>query len=578
MSDDSHVSPAAVVAGCSSSAVKWQVAPRWRDILLGPQGLRVDEWLAAGRVHVVKHGSHRTVYRVDLPERTIFLKHYRVLALLNAATHLLRGSAARREWRNALEVRRRNVATATPLALGERHRGGLVRDSFFVSEAIPNSCTLERYADECLPKLPAAAQAGLRRRITYAVAQLCADAHEAGIYHTDFHRGNVLVALDSGAAAAAPASVLPRLHLIDLPKMWFSRPLSWRRSRDSLAMFAAAWLDRSTRSERWRFWKAYLAGRPELRLADPAAAAADIVRRSRRHGERIIRARDKRSLATNRDFYSVVADPGVGYAVRDMARHELMAVLRDPERTLTGMGATAIKHSDVSVVARTHLVVGGAPVTVSFKRARCLRWHKAVLGLLRRSRALRAWHMGHALRERGIATARPLAVCEPRRHWLRWDSYLAMEWIEGDHLHDFARRLARLGPDVRRRQTRLCARALGKLLGRLHAWNISHRDLKAVNLLISERDGELVPHLIDLDGARLRRRISEFRRARNLARLATSVLAHRWVTRADRLRFLRSYLEAAPLARHDWKWLWRQAQTRSHAIADRMRAAGREVL
>ena len=30
-----------------------------------------------------------------------------------------------------------------------------------------------------------------------ALARLCAAAHRAGVYHTDFHRGNVLVGLDT---------------------------------------------------------------------------------------------------------------------------------------------------------------------------------------------------------------------------------------------------------------------------------------------------------------------------------------------------------------------------------------------
>ena len=216
--------PPVALGNGTADGVRWSVSPEWQTLLIGPQGLRLDQWLAEGRVHVVKHASHRTVYRVDLPHRSFYLKHYRVLAFLNALTHLLRGSAARREWRNALEVRRRNVPTITPMALGEHFRGGLVRDSYFVSEAIADSCTVERYADECLPKLSPQQQAQLRPRITIALARLCAAAHRAGVYHTDFHRGNVLVGLDT----LDDGSSLPELHLIDLPKMWFSSPLSWR--------------------------------------------------------------------------------------------------------------------------------------------------------------------------------------------------------------------------------------------------------------------------------------------------------------------------------------------------------------
>lgn len=569
--------PAVTVAEGTTDGVRWSVSPAWRTSLIGPQGLKLDEWLAEGRVHVVKHASHRTVYRIDLPHRSFFLKHYRVLAFLNALTHLLRGSAARREWRNALEVRRRQVPTVTPIALGEHYRQGLVRDSYFVSEAIPDSCTLERYADECLPKLAPAEQAPLRLRITLALAKLCAAAHRAGVYHTDFHRGNVLVGLDT-LTPQRTADELPQLHLIDLPKMWFSAPLSWAHSRDSLAMFAAAWLDRSSRSERWRFWKTYLANRPELTLADPVAAGNEIVRRSRAHARRIFSERDKRCLRSNRDYTRVKTDSAVGYAVRDLARGDLLALMQQPDGPFAASDAQMIKVCSASQVVKVTMFLEGRPTPAAYKRSVYRLWRKAILAFFRRSRALRAWHLGHALRERGIDTARPLLVVEPRTGGPRWESYLATEWVDGDHLHDFAARVASLAPTERRQTTRHTAIVLGRMLGRMHAWNVDHRDLKAQNLMLAERADKLAAYLIDLDGVRIVRSLTERRRARNLARLATSMEAHPWVTRSDRLRFLRAYLNMAPLEKHDWKWFWRRIARRSRTLSSQMRACGREVL
>src|SRR5712691_9539329 len=52
-----------IIAG----GIRWQIRPEWRDLLLGPAGLRLDEWLEAGDARIVKHGPHRTVYCVTLP-------------------------------------------------------------------------------------------------------------------------------------------------------------------------------------------------------------------------------------------------------------------------------------------------------------------------------------------------------------------------------------------------------------------------------------------------------------------------------------------------------------------------------
>jgi tRNA A-37 threonylcarbamoyl transferase component Bud32 len=315
-----------------------------------------------------------------------------------------------------------------------------------------------------------------------------------------------------------------------------------------------------------------------LVLADPLAAGNEIVRRSRAHAQRIFRDRDKRSLRTNRDFYRIDTPHGVAYAVRDLARGDLLALLERPEVPLSQAGSRTIKESEASFVVKTRFALDTRPTAAAYKRARYLLWRKAILSVFRRSRSLRAWHLGHALRERGIDASRPLLVCEPRTGWLRWASYLATEWVDGDHLHEYAQRVAALPAHERRIRTRRSAVVLGRMLGRMHAWNIGHRDLKGQNLLLAETGSGLHAYLIDLDGVRLVRRLSERRRARNLARLATSMEAHPWISRTDRLCFLRAYLGVAPVERHSWKWFWRRTAARSRTLTSQMRASGREVL
>src|SRR4051812_2229870 len=56
--------------------VGWWVRPEWRDALIGPDGLRIAEWRAQGRLATIKTGPQRVVYRADLPEGSVFVKHY----------------------------------------------------------------------------------------------------------------------------------------------------------------------------------------------------------------------------------------------------------------------------------------------------------------------------------------------------------------------------------------------------------------------------------------------------------------------------------------------------------------------
>ena len=149
---------------------------------------------------------------------------------------------------------------------------------------------------------------------------------------------------------------------------------------------------------------------------------------------------------------------------------------------------------------------------------------------------------GPVLAARHIATPRPLAVCEPRGDWLFRSSYLATEWIAGgENLHLYGWRLAGWPLPERLREASFCAARLGRLVGQMHAAGISHRDLKAANLLAVRRGDDLAVYLVNTDGVRIGRRPGARRRAAELARLAIALEAHPWVTRSICCRFLRAY-------------------------------------
>src|SRR5439155_24951881 len=61
--------------------VGWWVRADWQEVLIGPDGLRLDEWRREGRLNVIKAGPLRVVYRVDLPQGAVFVKHFLVPGL-----------------------------------------------------------------------------------------------------------------------------------------------------------------------------------------------------------------------------------------------------------------------------------------------------------------------------------------------------------------------------------------------------------------------------------------------------------------------------------------------------------------
>ena len=556
----------------------WLALPDWEPVLFGAEGLRLDEWHAEGRLRVVKHGAHRTVSHVAVPEGGFYVKQYRRDRLLDTVGHLVRPSAARREWLKTAEVARRGIPTVKPLAWAEQVCGRLVGDNYLITEAVESACSLEQYFVDRLPKLPRKARPTMRRRIVESTSRLVAAIHRAGVVHDDFHAGNVLVRAEpcEGHDAEGPS---PQLYLIDLPGVRFSGPLDWPASRESLIAFTAGWWPRTTRTERLRFWRTYLAERPDLDVPDERVATGQLEAGCRAYSRRVTRRRDRRALRTNRDYLSLRQGHAWAHGIADLRRSELARLMEAPEVLLQRNLDRPVKLDHGKLIVRAELPVAGRPLPVAYARYRPRNRWKAFWDRFRHGRALRGWCMGHALRARGIATARPVAVCQVRLGWFRTESFLATEWIEGaENLHIYGWRLAGLSPAERLRRAAGSAESLGKLVGRMHARGISHGDLKASNVLVVERGAEIETRLIDAEDVRIARRLTLRRRVRDLARLVTGIEAHPWVTRSIVCRFLRSYLRqqgSDPIA---WKRLWQEVARRSRRLIRRKRRRGKQVL
>ncbi len=544
--------------------------PDWEESILDSDGLPLARWLREGRARVVKDGEHRTVYRVDLPGGTIYVKHYRCQSLPRAGRSLIRASAARREFRKMREVARRKVPTARAIGFGELRRHGLVLDNYFVTEALPDAVPLDECLNRDLPLRPATERAVLRRRLACAMAEFCAALHAAGVVQDDLHPGNILVEwAEHSLASAIPAPhaapsvratstsdrfLWPRLYLIDLPGVRLLRPLSWRATRDNLVMLHASLATVTTRSDRWRFWRTYQAARRDLRIADPRQAAHEIARGAREFACRNWRGRDARSLRNNRDFQAFRHGHTQVHAVAALDRKLLEFLADEPASLLHKFQQQPMKLGHSSVVVRAELPLAGEVVEVAYKRCRTPAGWKRLLAPFRKPRAWRGWYLGQALYQRGIPTAQPLCLIHPPGG----DSYLATAWIPGaENLHLFAWRLAQQNDraaEIRARQT---AASLGCLLGRLHRWQIAHRDLKWGNLLAAERAETVETAIIDLDGVRIRSKLKTKERVRNLARFAASLVLHPAVRRSHCQRFLLAYLREYGEG-EDWKVWWRQ--------------------
>jgi tRNA A-37 threonylcarbamoyl transferase component Bud32 len=556
------MTPLAITIG----PMRWTVHPEWRDRLLGPQGLRLDEWLRTGQAEVVKHGPHRTVYRIALPSTTgasqvVYLKHNRPWNLRAWLRELIRPPKSRIEYDQAREIAARGIDTVEPLAVGEP-LGLVPAESFLITRGLCDVQPLNTYLEETLPTLEPVRQVRLRFMLARTLADFLRRLHDQGVTHLDLHPGNLLLRLE--------ADDQPRFFLVDLHATTLGPPLGEQACLDNLAQLNNWFALKASRSDRLRFWQHYRG------TTDPQVAA-ELERRTLRSQFHLWNTRFRRCLGNNRYYQRLRRGELTGHAVRDLAPDLLQRLAGDPDAPFRQAGVSLLKDSASSTVAVLH--EGGRRFL--YKRFRVRSWGDPWLALLRQTPALRSWILGHALLERGLPTARPLLLLQRQRYSLLTESYLLTEMIEpATNLHYYLWGLDKLPADQRQRQRRRLIDRLARLLRALHCRGLAHRDLKANNILVRDqefgvRGQESGIWLIDLVGASRHGEVGRRRKVRNLARLNASLQEHHQVSHGERLRFLLLYLQAGLKGRAGWKRWWRQIEQATQAKQERNRRRDR---
>ncbi len=562
--------------------VGWWVRPEWRDALIGPSGLRIDEWRAEGRLSTVKTGPQRVVYRVDLPQGTIFVKHYLIPGWREMVRQWLRRGKGRNEGRRALSLAGIGVPTITPIALGEQRKHSFLFENYLVTPAIADTLPLDDFVEARLPGFEPKRRARVRRDLAIALGELTAYLHDAGFVHQDFHPGNLLVRLD--------AADRPRLALIDLDALRVRRDLSWQDARANLALLNNYFWERCGRVDRLRFLTTYLQSRTASDPPEVMAFADAIETATRTWAERLWRRWGRRCRGTNKYFKTFREGRCWAVASRDLSRADVRTLLANPDAPFAHSDTIILKDSRTTTVAQVEMTVGDRLVPVIYKRFNRKKILDPILNLFRPSRAWRAWQNGQHLNCRSVPTPQNLLVLgqgsEKRwrflpHHFSSHDTYVATIKAEPSiTVGDFAlQTMPKLSPGDKRERINAITPVLARLIRTLHDRSLSHRDLKAANILIEGDPQSPFPSLslIDLVGVSLEHPLPRGRRVQNLARLQVSLATVPGRTRTDSLRFLRAYLPLGHTGRSEWKGLWREVEVACRSKVAQNHRRGRRL-
>lgn len=493
---------------------------RWRVAREFATALRRDlePWIETGEpppqlassVVALKRSSRRDVFAAapaDAPP--LVLKRYPPRdGLIGRARDRL-ATRALAEFRRSRELLASGLAIPAPLALVEPPPGAGGEPAWFASQRIVGALPLGGWLEERhRPGDGAEAKFVLVRR---ALEQL-RRVHELGVWHRDFHGGNLLL-----REAEGPAGVLWLIDLhsaLDLGTV--PAPLRARDVADLLHSLRYSCDEEEV---------AALAGESARFELEPARVLAALRARRRTHA----RSRALRAFVTSSRFAQTRLERWRVSHDRTLELAEIGGLLERHAQACARLDAGVLRIGTRSRLSALALA-GGRRVVV-----------KEFLGSGARRRARAAFRNTVAARVRDLPAALPLAFVRDGRDDPAF--FLAEEVADAVPLH-----LAVLRPEARahdasaRARTRAVAHALADLMARLLASRFVHRDLSPKNLLLVERD-DVPPAvvLVDLDAARPGKAWSRRRILKGLAQLGD--LPEAVFSRSERLRWLEGLRE-----------------------------------
>lgn len=475
---------------------------------------------------VIKVSKWRWAALVTLPGgRRIFLKRDLSKGTFEYLKYLFLPSKARKEWAIAVELEKKNLPVPQPLGWMEKTWLGLVRESYYLSEALGTGLS--------------AFDTPERLRDPSVVAQLARHTktfHDVGLYHRDLHTGNFL--WENGSLVLTDLHSASILRTLSLKKRLWNLTHLFHSAR-------AAWGEKEQRE----FLDVYFGG--EDHALRRSTEFLQRIHRGMDHlQKRQWRSRTKRCLKNSTEFLFEREGDLAVFHRKDFILDEIKTVVESHRNLVREKPEDLTKHSPRIIVSVTQR--GDKKLAV--KHFCYPRLRDRLKDLLRRSKGRKAWIGGNGLKARGISSVPPLALVETS-HWLGpRESFFLMETLEGSHELD--RYVLQGLEDFRRK--RIFIKAFAGWLADLYNKKIYHKDMKTCNFLVVEKQRSWDFYLLDLEDVRFGQRVTERKLFKNLFQLNTST--PRIISQTDRLRFAKECLGRIPDIKNPKRLLRQVAQ------------------
>jgi len=444
--------------------------------------------------------------------RRIFLKKDKTKGWAEYMKYLFSPSRGQKEFLIASLLERKSLNIPKPLGWMERVRRGLVKESYYLSEAIGTGVSfIEEVAKSKTP------------HSMIELATTVRKFQEVGLFHQDLHAGNFLWDGDS-------------LFLTDLHRAKIVKPLSLNQRLWNLSHLFHSLRSMWGEGEQLQFLNQYFEGRfDESQRREMLHQQIHPV--MGRLQKRQWRSRTKRCLKESTEF-TVQWEEGICYFHRrDFPMGRLKRVMEEHQDLVRERPFSLVKNSPEVIVS----ILNDEGEKICLKQFRTPHFWGRMKEHFRRSKGLKSWMAANGMRARGIPSLKPLALVE-RKDWLGLkESFLFMEALANDQEMD--RYILKGFEDLNKK--RLFIKTFARWLDSLHKMSLFHRDMKTCNILVSEKGKTWDFHLLDFEDLLMGEKVNRKKLFRNFLQLNTST--PKVITKIDRFRFFREYLRLNPI-------------------------------
>ena len=469
---------------------------------------------------VIKESRLRWAALFNLPEGgKVFLKRDRTKGWAELVKYFILPSKARKEWFVAYRLQKKNLDVPKPLGWIEKGRWGLVKESYYLSEAVGSGISLIEFLDS---EMKVAIE---------PLAKKVKAFHDAGLFHKDLHGGNFLWDGES-------------FFLTDLHRAEILRSVSLDQRLQNLSHLFHSLRSHWGREDFLRFLMNYF-GEESLDPEKREACLRKILSSMEELQGRWWKSRSKRCLKESTEFSRRKEGGTTVYHRRDFPSDRINEVIGTHRAILEEDPTRLLKQAPESVVS----LVKTGESKICVKEFRYPYWFDRLKENFRASKGFRAWIAGNSLKIRNVPSLGVMAYVERRYGFGIRESFLLMEASEKGQEMD--RYLFKGFQTVQRK--RLFIKSFAQWFSRLHQREIFHGDMKACNILVSEEGEDWRFQLLDLEDVRLDHKVNGGDVFRNLLQLNTSI--PKGITHTDRMRFYKEYCGLYPFIQDKKRFL-----------------------